>query len=142
VPSDRTMVTELGTGLGTLGHDDLDEVLRARPPVMRSLSPEDWDRLSAVRAGGAYDTEFHAAWLNGRSFLAAPPSLIRRLRIIGASSATALLKAWWRCSLHASRMPGGWSGIKELCNSSLVEFASLVDRANICTSAKPVTTRQ
>ena len=75
MPNLRTMVTELGTGMGMLGHDDLDEVLRARPAVMRSLSPEDWDRLSAVRAGGAYDTEFHAAWLNGRAFLAARDGL-------------------------------------------------------------------
>ena len=75
VPNLRTMVTELGTGLGMLGDDDLDEVLRARSPVMRSLSPDDWDRLSSVRAGGAYDTEFHAAWLNGRTFLAARDGL-------------------------------------------------------------------
>jgi len=75
VPNLRTMVTELGTGLGMLGDDDLDQVLRARSPVMRSLSPDDWDRLSSVRAGGAYDTEFHAAWLNGRSFLAARDGL-------------------------------------------------------------------
>jgi hypothetical protein len=75
VPNLRTMVTELGTGLGMLGHDDLDEVLRVRPPVMRSLSPEDWDRLHSVRTGGAYDTEFHAAWLNGRSFLVARDGL-------------------------------------------------------------------
>jgi hypothetical protein len=54
VPNLRTMVTELGTGLGMLGHDDVDEVLAIRSPVMRSLSPEDWDRLSTVRAGGAY----------------------------------------------------------------------------------------
>jgi hypothetical protein len=75
VPNLRTMVTELGTGLGMLGYDDLDEVLRARSPVMRSLSPDDWDRLNSVRAGGAYDTEFHAAWANGRSFLAARDGL-------------------------------------------------------------------
>jgi hypothetical protein len=75
VPNLRTMVTELGTGLGLLGDDDLDDALRARSPVMRSLSPDDWDRLSTVRAGGAYDTEFHAAWLNGRSFLAARDGL-------------------------------------------------------------------
>ena len=42
---------------------------------MRSLSPDDWDRLSSVRAGGAYDAEFHAAWLNGRFFLAARDGL-------------------------------------------------------------------
>jgi hypothetical protein len=75
VPNLRTMVTELGTGLGMLGHDDLDEVLRDRSQVMRSLSPEDWDRLNSVRTGGAYDAEFHAAWLNGRSFLAAREGL-------------------------------------------------------------------
>jgi hypothetical protein len=75
VPNLRTMVTELGTGLGMLGNDDLDEVLRARPPVMRSLSPDDWDRLGSVRAGGAYDTEFHASWLNGAAFLAARDGL-------------------------------------------------------------------
>jgi hypothetical protein len=75
VPNLRTMVTELGTGLGMLGHADLDEVLHDRSPVMRSLSPEDWDRLNSVRTGGAYDAEFHAAWLNGRSFLAARDGL-------------------------------------------------------------------
>ena len=75
MPNLRTMVTELGTGLGMLGDDDLDEVLQARSPVMRSLSPDDWDRLSSVRAGGAYDAEFHAAWLNGRSFLTARDGL-------------------------------------------------------------------
>jgi hypothetical protein len=75
VPNLRTMVTELGTGLGMLGHDDLDEVLANRSSVMRSLSPEDWDRLITVQAGGVFDTEFHAAWLNGRAFLAARDGL-------------------------------------------------------------------
>jgi hypothetical protein len=79
VPNLRTMVTELGTGLGMLGYDDLDEVLDARSPVMRSLSPDDWDRLNSVRTGGAYDSEFHAAWENGRSFLAARDGLRGRL---------------------------------------------------------------
>jgi hypothetical protein len=75
VPNLRTMVTELGTGLGMLGYLDLDEALRTRSPVMRSLSPDDWDRLGSVRAGGAYDAEFHAAWLNGNFFLAAREGL-------------------------------------------------------------------
>jgi hypothetical protein len=69
------MVTELGTGMGMLGHGDVDEVLSARPAVMRSLSPEHWDQLASVRAGGAYDNEFHAAWLNGRAFLTARDGL-------------------------------------------------------------------
>jgi hypothetical protein len=69
------MVTELGTGLGMLGQVDIDRVLASRTPVMRSLSPENWDQLLLLRTGGAYDAEFHAAWENGRSFLAARDGL-------------------------------------------------------------------
>ena len=75
MPNLRTMVTELGTGLGMLGAEDLDEALATRSPVMRSLSPDHWDLLNSVRAGGAYDPEFHSAWLNGRTFLAARDGL-------------------------------------------------------------------
>jgi len=79
VPNPRTMVTEVGTGLGMLGHDDLDAVLANRPAVMRSLSPEDWDQLAQIRAGGGHDVEFHAAWANGRAFLAARDGLRGRV---------------------------------------------------------------
>ena len=79
MPNLRTMVTELGTGLGMLGGDSLDEVLETRSTVMRSLSPEHWDLLNSVRAAGAFDAEFHSAWLNGRAFLAAREGLRDRL---------------------------------------------------------------
>jgi hypothetical protein len=79
VPNLRTMVTELGTGLGMLGGESLDGVLESRPTVMRSLSPETWDLLHSVRAGGAYDAEFHSAWLNGHTFLTARDGLRDRL---------------------------------------------------------------
>ena len=79
MPSERTTVTELGTGLGMLGLDDVDAAVRSRSPVMRSLSPEMWERLAELRAGGAYDAEFHAAWANGQAFLAAADGLRGRL---------------------------------------------------------------
>ena len=79
MPSDRTTVTELGTGLGMLGAAGIDEALRSRPGVMHSLSPEMWDRLDRLRGGGAYDAEFHAAWANGQSFLTAADGLRGRL---------------------------------------------------------------
>jgi hypothetical protein len=83
VPSDRTTVTELGTGLGMLGLPDIDQAVGDRPAVMHSLSPEMWQHLSKLRTGGAYDAEFHAAWENGRSFLCAADGLRGRLpRII------------------------------------------------------------
>jgi hypothetical protein len=76
------MVTEVGTALGMLGLADVDEALRSRTPVMRSLSPETWDRLASLRAGGVFDTEFHAAWENGRAFLAAEDGLRGRLPVV------------------------------------------------------------
>ena len=79
MPSDRTTVTELGTGLGMLGLGDIDEAIEARPAVMHSLSPEMWQHLDRLRAGGAYDAEFHAAWENGRAFLTAVDGLRGRL---------------------------------------------------------------
>jgi hypothetical protein len=79
MPSERTTVTELGTALGMLGLGGIDEAVRSRTPVMHSLSPEMWDRLDRLRAGGAYDAEFHAAWENGRAFLAAHDGLRGRL---------------------------------------------------------------
>jgi hypothetical protein len=79
VPSDRTTVTEIGTGLGMLGHSDMDDAVRSRSLVMHSLSPEMWQHLAQLRAGGAYDAEFHAAWANGRAFLAASEGLRGRL---------------------------------------------------------------
>jgi hypothetical protein len=79
MPSDRTTVTELGTALGMLGAAGVDEALEARTPVMHSVSPELWDRLGHLRAGGAYDAEFHAAFENGRAFLLADDGLRGRL---------------------------------------------------------------
>jgi hypothetical protein len=79
VPSERTVVTELGTALGMLGYERLEDPLAARPDVMRSLSPEVWDQLARLRAGGAYDGDFHAAWENGRAFLHAQDGLRSRL---------------------------------------------------------------
>jgi hypothetical protein len=79
MPSNRTTVTELGTGLGMLGLAGLDGALRSRTPVMHSLSPEMWEHLARLRAGGAYDSEFHAAFANGQAFLAAGDGLRGRL---------------------------------------------------------------
>jgi hypothetical protein len=79
MPSPRTTVTELGTALGTLGCADIDEAIGSQTPVMRSISPEVWEHLATLRSGAAYDTEFHAAWENGRAFLGAADGLRGRL---------------------------------------------------------------
>jgi hypothetical protein len=75
VADQRTTITELVTGLGTLGFADLDEALAARPPEMVSLSPEQWCLLEELRRGGAFGAEFLGAWNNGVAFLAAVDGL-------------------------------------------------------------------
>jgi hypothetical protein len=79
MPSDRTTVTEIGTGLGMLGLAGIDDAVQSHTGVMHSLSPEMWERLERLRAGGAYDAEFHAAWANGQAFLSAADGLRGRL---------------------------------------------------------------
>jgi hypothetical protein len=76
------VVTELVTGLGTLGYDDLGEALAARPGQMASLSPEQWDLLDDLHRGGGYRQEFVAAWQNGQAFLEAVDGLRGRRPIL------------------------------------------------------------
>lgn len=78
MPSLRTTITELGTGLGMLGYGCVDEALSARPPEMVSVSPETWERLQFTRKGGAYDLEFDTAFDNGKAFLSARDGLRQR----------------------------------------------------------------
>lgn len=83
MPSERTFVTEIATGLGMIGDDNLSSVIARRPPEMSNLTAANWDQLTALWHSGSYDTEFHAAFRNGRAFLAAPGALNgRRPRIV------------------------------------------------------------
>lgn len=83
MPSERTFVTEIATGLGMVGDDDLSSVIARRPPEMSNLTAANWDQLTALWASGPYDTEFKACFLNGHTFLASPDALNgRRPRII------------------------------------------------------------
>jgi hypothetical protein len=83
MPSDRTFVTEIATGLGMCEGSDLDAVIRARPAEMSNLSSLQWDHLAQLRACAAFESEFDAGFENGRAFRAAPDALHgRRPRII------------------------------------------------------------
>ena len=83
MPSDRTMVTELATGLGMIGDDDIAALVRTRPGVFANLSDSDWDRLAALRQSGVYARDFAEGFANGQAFLYAQDALRgRRPRII------------------------------------------------------------
>lgn len=67
MPADRTIVTELATGLGTLRRRDVASALAARPTEMR-ITPTDWSRLDALYETGRFSQDFGIAYANGRAF--------------------------------------------------------------------------
>lgn len=81
----RTEITEIMTGLGMLGVLQPGEALRARPALLRGVSPGQWTRLEQAWQSGAQRSLFEQAWRNGRAFFAAEQGL--RLR-------TPLLVEW------------------------------------------------
>ena len=80
MPALRTEITEIVTGLGMLGADDLDALLDAEVPLqLRNVDAATWGRLRAARGDRAHDGDFLAAWNNGRAFFAAPDGLRGRV---------------------------------------------------------------
>lgn len=75
VPDQRTTITELVTGVGMLGGDDIGEAIHARPPEMVSVSPSLWGDLERWHDSHMWRHEYVAAFQNGRAFLAAPDAL-------------------------------------------------------------------
>ncbi|MGH9087992.1 MAG: hypothetical protein ACRDYZ_07755 [Acidimicrobiales bacterium] len=75
--TDRTLVTELATALGTLPFDDLSRALAARSSVLR-IDGATWDRLARLHGDAAYHGDFVAAYRNGKAFAAAADGLARR----------------------------------------------------------------
>lgn len=83
MPSERTFITEVATGLGMLGDDDVASVIARRPAELANLTASDWERLATLWQSGRYATDFEAGFLNGRVFLTAASALNgRRPRII------------------------------------------------------------
>lgn len=78
----RTAVTELVTGLGTLGYNSIPEALTARPDEMVSVSPETWDLLQRAHDGGALASDFGQAWSNGAAFAQSADGLRGRRPIV------------------------------------------------------------
>jgi hypothetical protein len=73
MPSIRTEVTEIVTGLGCSGHDELGTALAAR--AVANVSDEIWARLEAAVADPALRFDVAASWANGRALLAAADGL-------------------------------------------------------------------
>ncbi len=78
VPSERTEITEIVTGLATLGHTDVDAAVRARPTEVANVRPDQWERLERALGDPASQEAFEGAWQNGLAFLRASEALRER----------------------------------------------------------------
>ncbi len=68
MPSVRTEITEIVTGLAMLGYQDLDRALEVRPRHITHVDEPVFDRLQAARDGGRHEVDFELAWSNGAAF--------------------------------------------------------------------------
>jgi hypothetical protein len=73
VPSAKTEITEIVTGLAITGAPTLPEALAAR--VVANVGDDVWIRLAALERAALHRQEFAAAWANGRAFLGAADGL-------------------------------------------------------------------
>ncbi len=71
----RTEITEIVTGLGMLGYQDLDHALGVRPRLVSHVNEEHFDRLQLARDEGRFEHEFETAWANGLLFAFSPEGL-------------------------------------------------------------------
>ena len=77
----RTEITEISTGLGTMGANSVEEAL-SEPSVPRRLhnvTADTWDRLRDAYAERGHEGEFLAGFNNGRALLRATDGLRGRL---------------------------------------------------------------
>jgi hypothetical protein len=73
VPSAKTEITEIVTGLAISGAPDVSTALVRRS--VAHVGDDTWDRLVALERDGQHRPEFAAAWANGRAFLASRDGL-------------------------------------------------------------------
>jgi hypothetical protein len=82
VPSERTEITEIVTGLGMLGIPSIDEAICSRPDAVTNVRDDQWERLEQLRTVEAHRPTFTAAWANGQAFAAARDGLRGRRPIV------------------------------------------------------------
>lgn len=76
MPSPKTLITEITTGLGMLGEDNLNEVLQENiPEIMLNVTASDWRELCKYYQNSEYTEDFSLAWEAGKSFFEAVEGL-------------------------------------------------------------------
>lgn len=68
MPTPRTEITEIVTGLGLLGFGTLEHAITVRPALVHNVGPVHFERLEAAWAEGSHRREFAVAFENGAVF--------------------------------------------------------------------------
>ncbi len=71
----KTAITEIVTGLGMCGADDVAHALATKPAALQNVSADDFERLSHAWDVGTHRDLFVASWMNGQAFLRARDAL-------------------------------------------------------------------
>ena len=78
----RTTITEVVTGLGMLGFDDVETALVATPEALLNVESSDYDALLRAWKERQHPDVFTAALMNGGAFLAAREGLRGRIPLV------------------------------------------------------------
>jgi hypothetical protein len=82
VPSATTEITEIVTGLATLGYDSIEAAIASRTAAIANVTSSHWDRLAQSLRDPANRLTFQAAWANGRAFARARDGLRGRTPVV------------------------------------------------------------
>ena len=119
----RTTITEVVTGLGMLGFDDVEAALLAAPAALSNVEPADYDALVRAWKERHHLDVFTAAFMNGGAFLSARAGLRGRIP----------LTVEWK---GAHRAPGDEVVPADLCVDH-VYFVSCKYLSRIVVNASP-----
>jgi len=75
MPAPRTEVTEIITGMATMGFPDVARALEVRPRNFLNVEDSHYDALAESFAAGEFASEFATAWANGIAFARAADGL-------------------------------------------------------------------
>lgn len=78
----RTTITEVVTGLGTLGFDDVEAALVAAPQALQNVDPSAYEALLRAWKERRHPDVFTAALMNGGAFLRAREGLRDRIPLL------------------------------------------------------------
>jgi hypothetical protein len=123
MPDEKTLVTEVVTGLGMSGHASLDRALFGLPAAFAGLDMRARVQLMHARVAGRHAALFDLAWANGRAFLEANDGL--RLR-------TPLLIEW-----KGPHKPPGYESLPADLRVDHVYLVSCKYGSDISTNCSP-----